>query len=231
MEALFGLLAVAAAVGWLAHRLFSSRPSSRRPVDVSRATERHRRQLMELQRRRQLVDQQQRRRRIVMLARSFQVPLLQLDRAPDFRRAAAAACAAREVPAEFRQRQFVRFRPQLVQRFADRMAEGADAAELHNSLRTLVTALGVANFEADYIRDQAVGLSQRDRQPQTCAQRVAELEREHQARLAAINTGLNRNAGDLREQLVEAEERRHRDALLAVFDQPGPAEPEPPPPA
>ncbi len=157
---------------------------------------------------------------IATRARELQIPLLHLREAPDFRRAASAALAARDVPVAFRRRQFQRFKVLITRRFIERAIAGADVDALHQSLQLLVTALGVGKFEADYIRDQAVTRARSVRPQASCADRIQALEREHRQRITAIERGLNRHDEDLVEQLTEAEERRHRDALLALFDEP-----------
>ena len=151
-------------------------------------------------------------------SRAFQTALLQLTAAPDFRRAAALAARATLVPVAFKRRQFARFRPSLVDHYRRAAAAGADAATLLQSLRDLVVALGVAAFEADYVRAEADRASARPAVPDT-ADRLAALKRDHDARVAAIRDGLGANA-DLQEQLLEAEEGRFRQALETLFDAP-----------
>jgi hypothetical protein len=46
---------------------------------------------------------------------------------------------------------------------------------------------------------------------------MAQLRAEHETRVNAIRQGVP-DDGDLREQLLEAEEQRYRDVLLAVVD-------------
>jgi hypothetical protein len=151
-------------------------------------------------------------------SRAFQTALLQLAAAPDFRRAASLAAAAALVPGAFKRRQFARFRPRLVELYRRSAAAGGDAGALLRSLRDLVVALGVAAFEADYIRAEADRTSVRPAAPGP-ADRLAALKRDHDARVAAIREGLGQNP-DLLEQLLEAEEGRYRQALESLFDAP-----------
>lgn len=154
-------------------------------------------------------------------ARSLQLALFQLAQTPDFRRAAAAASAATLVPAAFRRRQFARFRAHLVIHFRRCQAAGTSPAALAQSLRELVQSLGIAPFEADYVQ-AAAGRPQRPMShPPSPAERIATLRRDHAARKAAIEQGVGTDA-DLREQLLEAEEVRYRDALLTAVDRPSP---------
>ncbi|MBI2806064.1 MAG: hypothetical protein HYX68_13875 [Planctomycetes bacterium] len=152
-------------------------------------------------------------RRLNQKARALQVALFKLAEAPDFRRAASWAAQAQDVPLAFRQRQFRRFRPRLVRRFADRLADGGDPAVLLESLQTLVQALGVDTFEADYIRDEAEGhLPSNTQQPVSYSAGLVQLQREHQRRMDALRAVPGLDA-ETREQLLEAEKTRFREAL------------------
>jgi hypothetical protein len=161
-----------------------------------------------------------RRRQRDAQSRAFQTALLQLAQAPDFRRAASLAAAAALVPAAFKRRQFARFRPCLLAHYRRRTAAGADPEALLHSLRELVVALGVAGFEADYIRAEAAAQTPPPAATSP-ADRVAALRRDHEARVAAARQGVG-EAPDLLDQLLEAEDQRFRDALLALFDDPAP---------
>lgn len=164
-------------------------------------------------------------RRLNAKARVLQVALFRLSQAPDFRRVASWASQAQDVPLPFRQRQFRRFRPRLVQHFADRLGAGGDPAVLLESPQSLLQALGIPAFEADYIRAEAEGhLPTNNQQPPSFSAGLQQLQREHQRRLEALRTvpGLD---NDTREQLMEAEKTRFREALEHLGQQ------EPPPPA
>lgn len=154
-------------------------------------------------------------RMIRYLSRQLQVALLQLDQADDFRRAASWAEKCGDVPLAFRQRQFRRFRQKLIVHFARRLAAGERANLLMNSLKRLVAALGVSNFEADYVRNEAHAMqTPRERpQPRTFPQQLAERQEVHQRRLEALRQthGLSE---ELREQLIEAEQERFREQML-----------------
>ena len=190
-----------------------------RPNDPARETER-RQQLAAAQRRQQ--TQAHQRLRQNALARRFQVALLQVGQSPDFRRAASCALQARIVPVAFRQRQFQRFRPRIVQHFAARLAAGGDVEQLTTTLTTLVQALGLAAFEADYIRAEVEGAQRGQARPEpSYAQRLDGLRRQHEERLAALRS-LPGVDDDTREQLSEAEETRFREELLRLGQNPSP---------
>jgi hypothetical protein len=149
----------------------------------------------------------------------MQTALIEIAATPDFRRAATLAAAAKLVPAEFRRRQFHRFRPSLVAHYRRCATKpGCDAEILRESLRDLAVALGVAEFEADYIATAAQG-STRPRPAPTPTDRMAELKRDHDTRVAAIRDGLAQSP-ELQEQLLESEEGRYRQALEAFFEAP-----------
>jgi hypothetical protein len=148
-------------------------------------------------------------------ARNLQLALLRLDGAPDFRRAASFARAARLVPVAFRQRQFQRFRTKLVSHFAAGLVAGTDGEQLATSLADLLEALGVAAFEGDYLRGEAerrVAVTRRPAAPPTFGQRLAALQREHEERMAAIHDLPNLD-DETREPLCEAEVMRYREVL------------------
>lgn len=154
-------------------------------------------------------------------ARVFQTALLRLREAQDFRRAAVLAAIAKLVPAAFRRRQFARFRPELIRHYGRCLSAGTDPEVLLQSLRDLVTALGIAPFEAEYIRTEAAARSARLQSFPSPGDRVAALRREHETRAAAIRQGVGQTP-ELQEQLLETEESRYRQALLALFDEPSP---------
>jgi len=164
-------------------------------------------------------EQQERRRTAAMIqqaARLMQVSLIQLGQSPDFRRAATFAKHAKSVPATFRVRQFRRFRPLLVEHLATRLRQGMSAEELLPGLTELVTALGVADYEADYIRRDAETRGRPAAQPQPgYASQIQQLQAEHQQRVEALRNVPDLPA-ELREQLLESEHQRFRDRLLAT---------------
>lgn len=172
-----------------------------------------------------VVAQAKRRAKVARLntkARALQRALLQLHGAPDFRRAASFAAQASDVPVAFRQRQFRRFRPRLLRHYVARLQHGADGAVLLSSLRDLLTALSIAPYEADYVKQEAERLQTPQAQPRTApnyAQRLAELQRDHEQRLAALRA-LTAVEPEAMEQLVETEQNRFRDAIAQLNDQP-----------
>lgn len=155
--------------------------------------------------------------RLRQLNQVMQQALLQLEQAPDFRRAASFAKLASAVPVAFRQRQFTRFRPKLVQHFANRLAAGDDVAVLSPALAELVQALGVARFEADYIQAEAERQLQRPapRPERSFAAAMTTLQQEHERRQEVLAT-LENVSPELREQLDEAEEARFREAMFQL---------------
>ena len=209
------VIAVIVAAGrWAWKQVREQRPT--RPLAVSpETTERERQRSVAMVRQRlaaaaQIVNRNAQ-------SRAFQTALLQLPGTPDFRRAATVAAAAKLVPVEFRRRQFARFRPNLVEHYRRCTAARTDAGVLLQSLSDLAIALGVASFEAEYIRDVADQAIRRTTTPATPASRLAELKRDHEARVTAIRDGLSREP-DVQEPLLEAEESRYRQALEAMFD-------------
>jgi hypothetical protein len=174
------------------------------------------------QQRRQWQDREMTRRReaakLQQAARLMQIAILQLQQSPDFRRAATFAKHAKDVPLSFRLRQFRRLRPLLVDHFAARLRDGASAEDLLPGLTELVTGLGVAAYEADYIHAEAEGQREQyvEQRPGFAGQ-MRQLQAEHEQRLGAIQS-LQDLAPELREQLVESEQQRFRDLLLAAGD-------------
>lgn len=170
--------------------------------------------------RRQQADQRQRERAAQQqrqaAARNLQVALHQLPNSPDFRRAASIVQAAHDVPAAFRQRQFRRLRPLLVNHLAEQLRRGASAEAAAAGLADLVVALGVADYEADYIVTEARGrtTARATPSPARFEDQVQQWQAEHARRLETLR-GLPLDA-ELKEQLLEQEETRFRDQLLAA---------------
>lgn len=151
----------------------------------------------------------------------LQAGLLQLHDAPDFQRAASLAQQAREVPVTYRQQQFLRFRSALAEHFARRLHVGEDEQRLLTSLTTLVQALGMADFEAQYIVSEAEQRLAPPTRPQAVPYEVQlrRLQSDHDQRVATLRSlaGLD---NDLREQLLEVEQNRFREAVLALDSRP-----------
>ncbi len=164
----------------------------------------------EIQRRRQ------RHAELNRLAGQVQLALLTLDQTPDFQRAASWARHAKDVPAAFRHRIFQRFRPQLVEHLARRLAAGQEEGRLLASLSELIQALGVAAFEAQYIvaeaRSRASAATTTD---ESFGGRLRELRRDHEQRMRALR-GLTGVDADMKEQLIETEQMRFRQAVLRM---------------
>jgi hypothetical protein len=165
-------------------------------------------------------------RRLNRLARNLQLALIGVRKAPDFRRAASWAAVAGDVPLAFRQRQYRRFRPLLVEHFRARLSAGDAAEPLVQSLSALVQALGVAPFEADYIRREAERTLATRRLPAAdvpYGQQIAQAQAEHEQRLAALQGA--QVSDEIREQLLEAEETRFRETLQSLTSADSPAVP------
>lgn len=153
-------------------------------------------------------------------AREMQTAILQLALSPDFRRAAsfAAKAVAAGVPTAFRQRQFARLRPLFVEHLARLLQAGANSESAAAGLRELVTHLGIAAYEAEYIVSEAQ--SRRPQTPQRPAgfsDQLRQLHAEHSRRMEAIKNTPDL-ADELREQLLEAEQERFRRELLDERD-------------
>lgn len=168
--------------------------------------------------------QREQRHRLNQKARVLQLALLRLTEAPDFRRAASWAAQAQDVPRAFRQRQFRRFRARIVRHFTSRLSAGADPEALSQSLSILLQHLGIATFEAEYIRAEAERALPPPRAPAQTSygHAIAQLQREHAQRLETLRTlaGLD---NETREQLLEAERTRFREALERLNQQEMPA--------
>lgn len=148
----------------------------------------------------------------------LQQAILQIERDPDFRRAANKAAAAASIPADWRRRQFHRLRPLLVAHYQRCLTRGATNAVLLDSLTDLVEALGLEAFEADYIRQEAEQRRNRNRPTEEDAAPdfATELQRKqqvHEERLHAIDSMPNLN-DDVREQLREEEQIRFQSELF-----------------
>lgn len=149
-------------------------------------------------------------------SQEMQVALIEVRQAPDFRRAANYALQARAVPQAFRQRQYYRFRPLLVEHFASLVENGASAEALMPGLTQLVTALGLAQFEADYIRIEAEARLAREVAPSSdFAQQLREAQAAYRSRTRALEAmkGLD---DDSRDQLLEQEKIRFQERLRAI---------------
>jgi hypothetical protein len=212
-----GLAAAALVIGCLAA---GSAPKQPRYDPAQQAADAAARLAQERARQRAVRERQRadERRRLNQLYRDMQIALMRVDQAPDFRRAAAFAARARAVPAELRQRQFQRFRAQLIEYFASRVQAGTDEQVLLQSLRALVSALGVADFEADYIHGEARRSRPTAPPPvRTYDEQLRGLQEQHDQRVQTIRD-LPALDDEIREQLLEAEHERFRDTVLALGD-------------
>lgn len=153
-----------------------------------------------------------------LAARNFQLAILQIRQSPDFRRAASFAAAARSVPAEFRQRQFRRLRSLLVNHLAERLRQGAAVENAAAGLTDLVVGLGIPDYEADYVLQEAtarmIPRSMTAAPAPRFEDQVQQWQSQHQQRMETLRSlALD---SELKEQLLEQEETRFRDQLLAA---------------
>ncbi len=120
------------------------------------------------------------------------------------------------MPIAFRQRQYKRFRPLLVDHLAHRLNAGATCESLLPGLVQLVTSLGIAPFEADYIRNEAESkLTQQESQPPDFAQRLREAQSAYQSRMTTLES-LPELDAEIREQLLEQAKIRLEDQLRSI---------------
>ena len=149
-------------------------------------------------------------------ARNLQVGLMQVREAPDFRRAATFVAHAAAVPLWFRQRQYNRFRSLLVEHLSRLLNEGAACDSLMPGLVQLVTGLGIAPFEAEYIRTEAEArLTRQDSQPPDYAQRLREAQSVFRSRMRTLES-LSELDDETREQLMEQEKNRFQDQMRTI---------------
>ena len=150
-------------------------------------------------------------------ARSLQVALQQVRQAPDFRRPASYVAHAQNVPLWFRQRQYRRFRSLLVEHLAHLLGEGASVESIMPALTELVTGLGVAPFEADYIRTEAESrLSRQDNTPRAdFGQQLRQTQAEYRGRVHTLE-GMTDLDDETREQLLEQEQLRFQERMRQI---------------
>lgn len=223
MEPILVLGALTGGAWWIGNRLVQASRSAfvrRHQQRETEATTVERQQRERVQNQRQTRERQQqqsaRHGELNQKFRQLQMALLQIDQAPDFQRAASRAEAARDVPLAARQRQYRRFRPQLVRHFVRRLRAETDETVLLDSLTTLVESLGIAGFEASYIQQEAARRGQqRQRQPaENFSTTLERIQQEHADRTAALSqTSLD---ADTKQQLLEAQNQRLVDSLMEM---------------
>ena len=149
-------------------------------------------------------------------ARDLQLALIQVREAPDFRRAASYATHARDVPLWFRQRQYHRFRTLLVEHFSNLLNAGISVDSVLPGLTQLIGGLGIAPFEADYIRTEAESkLSQATPHAPDFAQQLREAQTSYRSRIRSLEA-MQELDTDSREQLLEQEKIRFQSKMRAI---------------
>lgn len=182
-------------------------------------------QFLAIYRQRSQQIRQQRQQRASQQAREFQAAILAIDSNPDFLRVAAAVRAADLVPTAFKQRQYHRFRPHFIRHYRRCLQRGTNPQQLRNSVEQLVMSFEFEPFEADYFRTEAEHLmttSEVNRGANTVDDfqtRIQQAHDEHRRRTTAIE-GLTGISDEIRQQLLEVEERRYQSALFGD-DAPG----------
>ncbi len=169
----------------------------------------------------QSVERQQAELGAIQANRRMQLAVLNLSAGPDpdFRRSAMAAREAQAVPADFRRQQFLRLRFHLVRHYGSCLNRGCDPEVLFASLVELAVAYGMAEFEADYVRQEAErtrdvrATGEGDTATSQFQSRLTQLQRGHDQRMEVIRT-LPNLSEDVRAQLLETEERRFSDQLF-----------------
>lgn len=202
-------------VVWLGKRLLMLIRAKRQAV-VDRLL---RQQQAQAALKRQRYDEQSRQAELRERNRLMQIALLQLEQAPDFYRTASFAAHAKQVPLAFRQQQFARFRPRILAHVIAQLRKRSESATLRDSLEKLVTHLGMASFEADYLWQEAEQQLDRKESPRASfAEAITGLQQEHDQRMSVLRS-LPGIEDELREQLMEAEEQRFREQMLRHNDQ------------
>lgn len=156
-------------------------------------------------------------------ARDLQLALMQLQQTPDFRRAASCALRAREVPVWFRQRQYRRFRPLIVRHLIHLLNRGHARNRPVPGLAQLIGALGIAEFEADYVRieaESAVRTGQRDAPRPDFASRLRDVQAVHRERLQTLESLPDLDA-ESRELLIEQERMQFQERLRTLASEEG----------
>ena len=157
-------------------------------------------------------------RKLNLKYRGLQIALQQIHHAHDFQRAAMQAKAAKGIPMSERQRQYRRFRKQLVKHFVRRLRVGVDSETLLDSLTTLIEALGIASFEAAYIQQEATEQIQSQHRNQHSARQylstLEQMQQEHRDRSEALQQSSLDD--EMKEQLLEVQNQQLADSLMEM---------------
>lgn len=185
---------------------------------------RQRMQLTELDHRRMREDQRRRQQAEAAKAkhsqrqakgRNLQLAFMQIPSAPDAQRLLSWTKQCVDLPQKFRRRQFSRFQRLLMEQIPRWIGSGVDREQLEADLRGIVSNLGVAKFEADYMVD-AMNPQQAMASPtdaEAFAGQLAEVQTDHQRRIQTIEA-MENLAPDVKEELLEAEHQRYRGMLF-----------------
>jgi hypothetical protein len=120
------------------------------------------------------------------------------------------------VPLWFRQRIYRRFRSLLADHLAHLLRSGASAEAVMPGLAQLVAALGVASFEADYIRIEAESrISHQETPRPDFAQLLREAQASYRGRVRTLESMTELDT-ETREQLMEQEHVRFQQQLRSV---------------
>lgn len=179
-------------------------------------TELDHRRIRETQRRRQRLNAAKANRsRRQECGRNLQIAFMQLPTAPDAQRLLSWTKQSVDLPQEFRRRQLGRFQELLKDQIPRWIASGVAREQLESDLRGIVSNLGVAKFEADYMV-AAMNPPQQSQTPsdaEAFAGQLTEVQTDHQRRIQTIEAMENLDP-DVKEELLEAEHQRYRGMLF-----------------
>ena len=118
------------------------------------------------------------------------------------------------MPKAFLNRQYRRFHAAMAEHLGRCLQNGVPADQLMEGLREVLSCMGVASFEADYMLNSVQ--AQQPQAPNSVEdfeRQLTTLQQDHQRRMQVLQT-LPNLAQDVREQLIEAEERRFQASLF-----------------
>lgn len=177
-------------------------------LDHRRMREAHRRRQQAEAKKAKLVQRQAK-------GRNLQLAFIQLSSAPDAQRLLSWTKQCVDLPTAFRRRQFSRFQQLLMEQIPRWVASGVNREHLESDLRNIVSNLGVAKFEADYMVEamSPVRSSTSPTPAEAFAGQLAEVQNDHQRRIQTIEAMENLDP-DVKEELLDAEHQRYRGLLF-----------------